>query len=118
MFGIGMTELIVILIIALLVIGPERLPELAKMLGKGMAEFKRAAEDFRNTIHENLEVEEEKEKLLQKTNQAEKRKPEKTENKVEDKHENSTGSGIEEGPIADQAPSSESDPENKPDNYG
>ncbi|MGA1841430.1 MAG: Sec-independent protein translocase protein TatB [bacterium] len=118
MFGIGMTELIVILIIALLVIGPEKLPELAKMLGKGLAEFKKAAEDFRNTIHENLEVEEEKKKLLQKTSQFERRKPEKTEDKAEEKQENSPETGIEEGPIADQIPFSESDPENKPDNHG
>ncbi len=61
MFGIGMTELIIILAIALLVIGPEKLPELARTLGKGLSEFKKTAEDFRNSIHEDVMVEEEPE---------------------------------------------------------
>jgi sec-independent protein translocase protein TatB len=46
MFGIGPTELIVILVIALLVIGPKKLPDLAKSLGKGLAEFRRATSDI------------------------------------------------------------------------
>jgi TatA/E family protein of Tat protein translocase len=46
MFGIGPTELIVILVIALLVLGPKRLPELAAGLGKGLAEFRRATADI------------------------------------------------------------------------
>ena len=45
MFGIGMTELLVILAIALIVIGPKKLPELARSLGKGLAEFRRALAD-------------------------------------------------------------------------
>lgn len=47
MFGIGMTELIVIFAIALIVLGPKRLPELARSLGRGIAEFRRASLDLR-----------------------------------------------------------------------
>jgi Tat protein translocase TatB subunit len=47
MFGIGMTELLVIFVIGLLVLGPKRLPELARSLGRGLAEFRRASMDIR-----------------------------------------------------------------------
>ena len=47
MFGIGMTELMVIFVIGLLVLGPKRLPELARSLGKGLAEFRRASTEMR-----------------------------------------------------------------------
>jgi len=52
MFGIGFPELLMILAIALMVIGPKRLPEIAKALGRAMAEFKRATDEFRNSINE------------------------------------------------------------------
>jgi TatA/E family protein of Tat protein translocase len=50
MFGMGPSELIVVLVIALLVLGPQRLPELARSLGKAIGEFKRATGDIQNEL--------------------------------------------------------------------
>ena len=52
MFGMGMPEILLILAIALIVLGPKKLPEVAKSLGRGIAEFKKATQEFK----ENLEV--------------------------------------------------------------
>jgi Tat protein translocase TatB subunit len=54
MFGIGMQELIIIAIIALIVVGPKKLPDLAKTLGKGFSEFKKATEGITDDIKETL----------------------------------------------------------------
>ena len=56
MFGpIGMPELILIFLVALLVFGPRKLPELGRSLGKGIAEFKRASDDLKRTIEDEIE---------------------------------------------------------------
>ena len=55
MFGIGMTELLVILVVALIVFGPTKLPELARSLGRAMAEFRRASTDLRQTLREAVD---------------------------------------------------------------
>ena len=50
MFGIGMPELMVIMVVALVVLGPKRLPEIARALGKGLAEFRRATSDVNEEL--------------------------------------------------------------------
>jgi TatA/E family protein of Tat protein translocase len=50
-----MPELLVILVVALLVLGPKRLPEIARSLGRGMAEFRRASNEFTRTLSASLD---------------------------------------------------------------
>jgi sec-independent protein translocase protein TatA len=62
MFGsIGMPELIIILVIALIIFGPRKLPELGKSLGRSLNEFKRASADLQNTLEQEIKLEEQKE---------------------------------------------------------
>lgn len=64
MFGLGVSELLLIAAIALIFIGPQKLPDLARALGRGFAEFKRATDEMKNSFNEELRTAEIREQLL------------------------------------------------------
>jgi TatA/E family protein of Tat protein translocase len=68
MFGpIGMPELIVIFVIALIIFGPRKLPELGRSLGRSLNEFKRASNELKHTLDEEIRVEEQRTAEQQRT---------------------------------------------------
>lgn len=92
MFGIGSTELIVILIVALIVIGPAKLPEMARSLGKALGEFRRVSTDVKRTIE--MEADQEEQRL--KTEEAKKELfPEEDQESGVDKVEEKTDSSAQ-----------------------
>jgi len=58
MFDIGLQEMVLIMVLALIVFGPSKLPELGKMIGRAMREFRRASDEFRSTVETNLKINE------------------------------------------------------------
>ena len=76
MFGIGMPELLLILGLALIVLGPKKLPELAKALGKGLAEFRRSTDELKEEFRQmEQEVDEPSPPLVQKDRATEESQP-------------------------------------------
>ena len=63
MGSLGMQEIIVIFVLALIVFGPRKLPELGKSLGKGLAEFKKASNELKATWEEEVRLDKEKEEM-------------------------------------------------------
>lgn len=62
MFGsIGMPELLIIFVIALIIFGPRKLPELGRSLGRSLGEFKRASNELRSTLEDEIRIEEQRE---------------------------------------------------------
>ncbi len=118
MFGsIGMTELIVIMVVALVVIGPKRLPELARTLGKALGDFKRATSDFQNNFNMeddyDLDLLDEDANEKKKTVEGEEETPEAgvPEDEEEQRIEPERAEMSETAPdSAEQAPPSESEP--------
>ena len=77
MFNIGFPELILILVVALLVVGPSKLPELARSMGKAFGQFRRMADEVRDTIEQEAAVEEKKEEEKENPPKGEAGKPDK-----------------------------------------
>ena len=85
--SIGMPELIIIFVIALIIFGPLKLPELGRSLGKSLAEFKRASNELRSTLEEEIRLEETKTKIEEQKSKT----PEPSAVSVEPHAEDSTG---------------------------
>ncbi len=73
--SIGMPELIIIFVIALIIFGPRKLPELGRSLGKSLNEFKRASNELKNTLDEEIRVEENRSAERQRTPDPEPARP-------------------------------------------
>lgn len=77
MFGVGGPELLIICVVALIVIGPKKLPDLLRSLGKGMAEFKRVSNDVKSTLDDEVKKAETAARKREVDEEMERRKAEK-----------------------------------------
>jgi Tat protein translocase TatB subunit len=102
MFGIGMPEFILILAVALVVLGPKKLPELARSIGRGLAEFKKSAEELKQSVNLEEDLKEVREDLNQMVD------PEyylsQSETEAEKKEDQPPASGPEDQPLPPKSP--------------
>jgi TatA/E family protein of Tat protein translocase len=120
MFGIGMPEMILILAIALVVIGPKKLPDLAKSLGRAMREFKKATSEFKETMqidNELTEVKKAFDDINEDVKQAVDLKPEFERNSEDNAKPDEAGADKDTKDEADAEPEAESDPEPPSDDF-
>jgi len=102
MFGLGMPEILLILAIALIVIGPKKLPELAKTLGRAMGEFKRSAQDFKRSIDMETTLQDIKPSATDMSDTAGKsRRENKDKDQNQDTPDQDTTNVSEDGPVDD-----------------
>jgi sec-independent protein translocase protein TatB len=104
MFGVGGPELLIICVVALIVIGPKKLPELLRSLGKGMAEFKRVSNDVKSTLDDEVKKAETAARKREVDEEMERRKAAKAEAEAAEAAGPATDGPAQDAPAADAAP--------------
>ena len=108
MLGIGPTELIIILVIALIVIGPKKLPDIAKALGKGMAEFKKATREIKESLDLDEDIQDVRKDLVDSVSEL--NEPYGFEEPKKEEDEESKDKDTEKAPTSDEEPEEETEP--------
>ena len=108
MFGMGVQELIIILVIALIVIGPSKLPDLAKALGKGMAEFKKASREIKESLDLDEDFQDVRKDLVDTVSEL--NEPYDLEEPKKEEDEESQDTDTDKVPTSDEGPNEETKP--------